>query len=157
MGSIQGIDSIPVPDGQDLKQAQQSVIELVSEIDQSTFKPFKIDGLAAKSDSGLTGMRDELVLLSWCIVLLRTSEEGQASFEWAYRRQQDNPEDYTLNTAEVFSSLQRTVEQARNEILQRISTSSVDQSTSIPRPASLVLSTGLLAQTTSEVDDKVGE
>lgn len=157
MGSIQDIDAILVEDGQNLKQAQESVIELASETDQNGFRSFKIDTLEANAESCLTGMRDELVLLSWSIVLLRTSEDGQASFEWAYKAQFENLQSQSLNTGQVISSLQESVQQAGAEILQHIRTSSVDRSTPIPNPASLILSTSLLSQTSNELDDKVSK
>ena len=155
MGSIQDIDTIPVPNGQKLKQAQQSVIEIAPETDRNAFRSFEIHGLAADTESCLTSMRDELVLLSWSIVLLRTSEEGQVTFEWAYSGQSENLQSQSLNTAKVIPSLQGSVEQAANEVVQHISTSSIDQSTPYSKPASLVLSTGLLSKSTSDLDDKV--
>lgn len=157
MGSIQDIESIALPNGQSLKQAQESIVELTTQINRNSPESFKIHGLAADSESCLTGMRDELVLLSWCIVLLRTSEEGQASFEWAYSRQSEILQSQCLNTAQVIPSLQRSVEQAGTEIQQNISRSSVDQSSTIHTPTSLVLSTSLLSQNPTGVDDKVRE
>lgn len=157
MGSIHDIDTVPVLDGQNVKQAQESVVELVLKTDQNAFRSFKINDLAANAQSCLTGMRDELVLLSWCIVLLRTSEEGQASFEWAYSGQSVNLQTQLLNTVQVVSNLQGTVEEAGTEILQHIGTSSVDQSISISKPSSLILSTSLLSQTISGPDDNVSK
>ena len=157
MGSIQDIDTILVPDGQNLKQAQESIIELGTEPDQNPFRAFKIEDPAENAESCPTGMRDELVLLSWCIVLLRTSEEGQASFQWAYSGQSKSLQSKKLATVEVLSSLQESVEQARTEILQHIRTSSVDQSTSISQPTSLILSTSLLNQTAGEPEDRVSK
>ncbi|GAM43876.1 hypothetical protein TCE0_060f19046 [Talaromyces pinophilus] len=154
MGSIQDIDTILVPDGQKLKQAQESFIELGTEPDQNPFRSFKIEDPAAKEESCPTGMRHELVLLSWCIVLLRTSEEGQVSFEWAYSGQSESLQRKHLATVEVLSSLQGSVEQARTDILQHIRTSSVDQGTSTSQPTSLILSTSLLNQTAGEPEDR---
>lgn len=157
MRSIQDIVTTPVLDGQNLKQAPDSAIELVTGTHDRVFRSFKLDGLAVKQDSCLTGMRDELVLLSWCIVLLRTSEEGQVSFEWAYRDQSENLESHLLNTAQVIPSLEGSVEQVGTQILQHVCTNSSDQPTLTSSPVSLVLSTGLLSQTTSDLDDKVSE
>ncbi|KAI7973178.1 hypothetical protein EIK77_004455 [Talaromyces pinophilus] len=157
MGSIQDIDTILVPDGQKLKQAQESFIELGTEPDQNPFRSFKIEDPAAKEESCPTGMRHELVLLSWCIVLLRTSEEGQVSFEWAYSGQSESLQRKHLATVEVLSSLQGSVEQARTDILQHIRTSSVDQGTSTSQPTLLILSTSLLNQTAGEPEDRVSK
>lgn len=156
MGSIQDIESIVSPDGQSLKQAPGSVAELRAHNDQKSSRFFKIDGLGAKKESSLTGMRDELVLLSWCIVLLRTSEEGQASFDWAYSGQSGSLQSHCLNTAQVISSLQRSVEQAGIEILRHISTSAVDHSSPTPTSTSLVLSNSLLSKT-NKVDNEVSQ
>ncbi|KAE8547820.1 hypothetical protein EYB25_009613 [Talaromyces marneffei] len=154
MGSVQDIDTIPVPDGRNMKQAQEPVVELVTKTVQKLFRSFTIGNLVSKQKSCLTGMRDELVLLSWCIVLLRNSEEGQASFEWTYKGQSENIQSQPLNTAQVIASLQGSVEQTGTEILQHISTQSVNQSIPISSPASIVLSTSLLSQKTSELGDK---
>lgn len=157
MGSIQDIESIALPNGKSSKQAQDSVVELTTQTDQKSSRFFKVDGLATKRESCLTGMRDELVLLSWCMVLLRTSEEGQASFEWAYSKKSESLQSHCLNTAQVISSLQGSVEQAGSEILRHISRSSVDQSSPICTSTSLILSNSLLSQSTSEIDGKVSQ
>lgn len=158
MGSIEDIGTILVPDGQNPKQAQESFIELARENDETAFRSFRINGLAANTDVCLTGMRNELVLLSWSIVLLRTSEEGQVSFEWAYNRQSEHPQRKPLNPVQItFSNLQTSIEQAGTEILHNISTSSVDRSTPTSGITSLVLSTGILSQTTSEPENRVSK
>jgi hypothetical protein len=157
MRSIQDIDTIRVPDEQNLKQAPDSAVELVTGTHDRVFRSFKLESLAVKQDSCLTGMRDELVLLSWCIVLLRTSEEGQVSFEWAYREQSKDLNSHFFNTAQAIPSLEGSVEQVGRQILQHIRTGSSDQPTLTSSPVSLVLSTGLLSQTTSDLDGKVSE
>ncbi|KAG6354329.1 hypothetical protein INS49_004934 [Diaporthe citri] len=53
--------------------------------DGHPFKHFTIDGLFSPSETCLpTALRADVLLTSWLLVLIRTREERQASFEWAY-------------------------------------------------------------------------
>ncbi|EED13785.1 nonribosomal peptide synthase SidD [Talaromyces stipitatus ATCC 10500] len=152
MGSVQDVHLSPGPDGQHSKQAKDSVMELETENEPKGFRSFKLDNLAAKENLSPTGMRDGLVLLSWCMVLLRTSEDGQVSFEWAYRGKSKNLNVQSLSTAEVIPTLKCRLEKAASGIVRVINIKSWDQNTLASGPASLVLSTNLLTETNSEVD-----
>ncbi|KAK5656973.1 hypothetical protein OQA88_3496 [Cercophora sp. LCS_1] len=109
-------------------------------------RSFEIAGLASPSVSKLTGMRDDIVLLSWLIVLLRTKEEGELDFDWAYRShgtafEGDKRVEITLASDGAAGGLQTTVRQLAKDISHQlralIGTFSVN-------PATLLLSTGTL-------------
>ncbi|KAJ5484796.1 Nonribosomal peptide synthase sidD [Penicillium diatomitis] len=50
---------------------------------------YEISVLSCDDDGSPTGLRENVVLLAWLICLLRTSEDGKASFEWRYEDQLD--------------------------------------------------------------------
>lgn len=112
------------------------------------FRTFEVAGLAAEAT---TGMREDIVLLSWLIVLLRTKEDGQASFQWAYTGHDGQEvKNRSLSTEQVLPNLQSQVGDVSAVISKHISSEHVKPST----PASLLLSTGALSRTT-EVGEEV--
>jgi fusarinine C synthase len=85
------------------------------------FKPFEVDGLASKIS--LTGMRDEVLLLSWLIILLRTREDGIASYDWVYKSQADGCALEPVNRMamnEIMAGVQSEVGQAAAVIYRQI-------------------------------------
>ncbi|PYI03599.1 nonribosomal siderophore peptide synthase Sid2 [Aspergillus sclerotiicarbonarius CBS 121057] len=99
-------------------------------------------GLAAATPSG---MKEELLLVSWLIVLLRTREDGQTSFEWAYQGE-NNTVNKCLST-EVMTDLRSTVGQTAAAIARNIAP--------LQRSATaLLLSTGALSQSSEEPKDE---
>ena len=106
-------------------------------------------------------MRDEIILLSWLIVLLRTQEDSQVSYDWAYRDQENGsehkPKSKRLSTNEVITAPQSNVAQIGSAIYCHIATVAPSQSTAIFRPSSLLLSTSSLSQSPEDSIDKVSE
>ncbi|KAI9371278.1 hypothetical protein BJX61DRAFT_543816 [Aspergillus egyptiacus] len=120
-------------------------------------RSFKIDGLASDQPTA-TGLKEEVLLLSWFVALLRT-REGSISYEWAYNNRQDggtNPEieKTSLAVDELKIGLQSRVAEAATAISQHIATASSKQRGD-SSPASLLLSTGSLSQN-SEAKDEDG-
>jgi hypothetical protein len=120
------------------------------------FRSFEVPGLAPETSTP-TGMRDDLLLLSWLIVLLRTREDGQASYEWAYDGQEDGGvherKNRSLSTDQVEITLQSKVGEVAAAISRQIITATPDQAGSTP--ATLLLSTGSLSRTAEGAKDEV--
>ena len=102
----------------------------------------------------------EILLMSWLIVLLRTREDGQVSYEWAYTKESGaEVEPVTamrLSTTEVLPDLESTVERVASTIAGNVATSSLGE---LPSGAggSLLLSTGSLSRLNSKSgQDEVG-
>ncbi|KAF9895285.1 Non-ribosomal peptide synthetase [Aspergillus nanangensis] len=70
---------------------------------------------------GLTSIDDHIVLLSWLIVLLRTREDAQVNFEWAYRRPDiSEPLRNALSMTDVMPGLQSNVREVAGAIAGHI-------------------------------------
>ena len=126
------------------------------------FRTFEVPGLA--SDKGATpiGMREDLLLLSWLIVLLRTREDGQASFEWAYSIESGGQhggkqelETRTLSTDQVMPNLQIKVGDVASAISSHTATQPPEPRGHLSKPSSLLLSTGTLSRTSEGAKDDV--
>lgn len=126
--------------------------------DGDGFRVFKIVGLAP-DETTPTGMRDEIILLSWLIVLLRTQENSQICYDWAYKGQENGlehePVSKRLSTDEVMTAPQRNVAQIGSAIYRHIAAVAPSQSTAISSPSSLLLSTSSLSQSSEDSKDKV--
>ncbi|OOQ85145.1 Nonribosomal peptide synthetase 4 [Penicillium brasilianum] len=111
-------------------------------------RSFKVAGLIADQVSTPTRMREEIVLLSWLIVLLRTREDGRISYEWAYQNQRDwsNGEVANkLSTEEVLPRLQDSVGDSLAAVSRHIESVKANL-TAEPSSTSLLLSTGSLLE-----------
>jgi len=95
---------------------------------------FEVASLSA-DDLGAP-LTPELVLFAWFIVLLRTQEDGQVSFEWASQ----NGQPTSLHASEVMQGLDSKAEDVVAAIFQRVTYCS-----------SLLLSTGTLSESEDEV------
>lgn len=96
------------------------------------------------------GITEDLVLLSWLIVLLRTREDGQASFDWRYGPD-DEGKPQAISSEKVMTGLDNKAEGVAAAIKKEISTESPKSS-----PAKLLLSTGRLSQVAEGTKDEVG-
>ncbi|TID23425.1 nonribosomal siderophore peptide synthase Sid2 [Venturia nashicola] len=71
-----------------------------------------------------TGIREEVLLVAWLLVLLRTRENGHADFSWGHRDQTDAFELGSLNNKflmnEVISGQQDSIDQAAQAIYRHI-------------------------------------
>ncbi|OKL63567.1 Nonribosomal peptide synthetase 4 [Talaromyces atroroseus] len=158
MGSIQDFNETLNPGRHEVK-IEHRVMEKIptSRVNNEGFRSSKITGLATDLKLNPTGMKDEIVLLSWFIVLLRTHEEGTFSYEWAYKSYSNRSESKRANGCisidQVIPDLQTTVEQASASIARYITTNVLDQNTLIGSPASLTLSTSSLSRTFEKAND----
>ncbi|KAH0493337.1 hypothetical protein TgHK011_000011 [Trichoderma gracile] len=80
-----------------------------------------LPGLLSEQPYTPTGMKDEILLLAWLIVLLRTREDRQASYDWMYRTRQTEDRhplsSGSLSTDEVLGNFNRNIRQATAAIL----------------------------------------
>ncbi|PLB43453.1 nonribosomal siderophore peptide synthase Sid2, partial [Aspergillus steynii IBT 23096] len=127
------------------------------QVDES-FRSFKLVGLESDHTISLTGKREEVLLLSWLIVLLRTREDSQFSFDWSHRNQQDDVandfETRSLSMSEVVSDLRNLVGQTATDLVPRVTAATSSPYTAATNPTSLLLSTGSLSQTSTESRDE---
>lgn len=130
------------------------------QFDDVVFESFGINGLATAQDTTPTGLRHEILLLSWLIVLLRTQEESQVCFDWACKSQQDGfepePTSRRLSMEEVMTGLQDNVKQVAAAISLDVATAVSNQHAITSDPAALLLSTSSLSRTSEEAKDEVG-
>lgn len=122
--------------------------------DDSNFRYFNVADLVADAIAIPTGM-EEIILLSWLVVLLRTREDSQICFEWTHKDRVDESAIRSLSMGEVMSGgLESTLGQTAEAISQYVATSSPGER-SISKPASLLLSTGALSSSPDQVKDNV--
>ncbi|RDL33296.1 AMP-binding enzyme [Venustampulla echinocandica] len=121
-------------------------------------RSFKIVGLALDQTTALTGMRDEILLLSWLIVLLRTQDGGQICYDWAYKGRengfQHEPVNRSLSMEEVKAGLQSTVGQTAAAISSYLTMIAPSQLAAMSSPVSLYLSTSSLSPPSEEAKDE---
>lgn len=94
---------------------------------------------------------EEILLASWLITLLRTREDGEVSYEWAYSTREDGGARKSeavmrLSTKDVMSGLDSVVEQVAAAISRHIATASPTLSPDLAGHISLLLSAGSLSQ-----------
>lgn len=146
--------------GQNHPKNEAMGISSGGQADGDGFRSFKIVGLAPDQTTP-TGMREEIILLSWLIVLLRTQENSQICYDWAYKDQENGlehePVSKRLSTDEVMTAPQSNVSQIGSAIYRHISTVATSQSTGTSSPSSLLLSTSSLSQSSEGPKDKVSE
>jgi fusarinine C synthase len=160
MGSIQDFHETLISHQNGVKR-EHSYVEktAASLVGSEGFRALKITDLATDLTLNPTGMKDEIVLLSWLIVLLRTREEGIVSYEWNYQCNSNgieyNRKHESLSTDQIIPDLQNTVEQATTSIAGCITTDALGQNAYTGGPASLILSTSSLSQTAEKSNDEV--
>jgi hypothetical protein len=156
MGSIL-VDEIP---GEN--EGRNSPIDILSKgepADSNGFRYFEVAGLVSDQLLSLTSMKDETLLLSWLIVVLRTREGGQVSFDWAYKSPDgasgDELETRSLSTDEVVTELQNNITETTAVVSRFITTAEPSQRTPKSNPGSLLLSTSSLSKTSEGAKDEV--
>lgn len=119
------------------------------------FTAFKITDLASEQDTPPpTGLKEEVVLLSWLITLMRTREGAQFAFEWAYHGQEEGHlEQKSLAMSEVVQQPPGNVEEMLAAVSRRVGDEQAKEATS--GPVSLLLSTGSLIRTSAEPNSEV--
>ncbi|PYI35680.1 nonribosomal peptide synthase SidD [Aspergillus indologenus CBS 114.80] len=128
--------------------SQQQQQQQQSQVDADGFHLFQVAGLEAPSTptSAITptGTREDILLVSWIILLLQSCEDGQVRFEWAYSTGGKS----SLSTPQVMPGLQSTIVQVSAAVAQHIAAATQDQSPATP--TTLLLSTGSLSQAPEE-------
>ncbi|KAG9708223.1 nonribosomal peptide synthase SidD, partial [Aureobasidium melanogenum] len=105
-----------------------------------------MDKLAFQSSTAPSGMREDILLASWLIVLLRAREGERVTFDWTYQSSSYASEQpcRQISMENVMKGLQDSVDNVVRTIASKIpAPRSYVRST---EPASLLLSTGLLKQ-----------
>lgn len=108
-----------------------------------------------------TTMREEILLLSWLLVLMRTSEDSQVVCEWAYRTRGAGDGDVTMKAMrlsgdQVMQSLNNNVEQVAAAISGHIA-AVPSLGLDLQNSRSLLLSTGTLSRNSDGASkDQVG-
>ncbi|GAB1198118.1 Nonribosomal peptide synthetase 4 [Aspergillus pseudonomiae] len=132
-------------------------ISSAGQADGDGFTSFEVAGLAADEPTTPTGMREEVLLISWLIVLLRTREGGHIRYDWAYKGREcgaeQEPVKAYLSMGELAIGLQDSVGQATATISQYIKTVSSSTEATASNTASLLLSTGSLSQSSDDVKE----
>lgn len=127
------------------------------------FREFQITGLACDQNQTLTGMKEEILLLSWLLVLLRTREDGHTCYEWIHKNpEQEFQDDYestkrTISMDTVMPGLQSNVRQVTASIFHCIIAAAPNEPATTFSPLSLLLSTSTLSRASKEVEEKVSE
>jgi hypothetical protein len=156
MGSIH-VESMPGQEGLGIREVD---VPLIRQTNGDGFRSFKVMGLEADQISS-TGMRDEILLLSWLIVLLRTREDSEVCYNWAYKSRdgvvEGEPVNRRLVTDDIVPGRQSTVGQVAAKISRHTSVATSTPCTSTSGPASLLLSTGSFSQTSEGVKDEVSK
>lgn len=160
MGSIQ---DLMIPDENSWKGGDTTNKQLgTDQGNREGFRSLKIAGLETDLNSSPTGVKEEVLLLSWFIVLLRTREEDRISYEWAYQSQSNNDASShkrlirCISSDQVVPDLQSKVEQVTTSIARHINAAASNQNElGGTSPASIILSTSLLSQTSDRVNDEV--
>ena len=120
---------------------------------------FDIAGLAPGNCGTPTGMRDEIILLSWLIVLMRTQESSAVRFEWQYQGSEEilgNGDSVrTLSPNEVMIGLQSHTGQVAAILAGTIPSITQSQQSKLATRPSLRLSNASLSQSSDDATDEV--
>lgn len=122
----------------------------------STFRDsYKMEKLAFQSTTTPSGMREDILLASWLIVLLRTREGERVAFDWTYQSSSGVSEEPCRHVSmdNVMKGLQDSVDSVIRAMSSQILTArSFERNL---EPVSLLLSTGLLQQQQSDEETMV--
>lgn len=120
---------------------------------------FALPNLSAKESSTPTGMKDEYLLLSWLIVLLRMKEDRQANCGWIYQTREPEIESELargeLSTNKVLGNLKSTVGQATVAISKYMTGAVLQSLERYSTPVSLLLSTEYRLNENNKAKDNV--
>jgi amino acid adenylation domain-containing protein len=124
-------------------------------------KTFEIDGLAPQNCSTPTGMRDEIILIAWLIVLMRVQESSLVRCEWQY---QGSPQELengdavrSLSPNDVMIGLQSHTGQSAAILAGTVPSITEEQQSALSSPASIRLSTGPLSLSSEDAKDEVSQ
>ncbi|KAL1307029.1 hypothetical protein AAFC00_005654 [Neodothiora populina] len=119
---------------------------------------FEVQGLPSSQITFPTGMREDVVLLSWVIVLLRSREDSDISFDWAYDTRKDplvpqSTNKRRLAMKDVIVNLQSPVKDTLAAISSYLAASRQEQIEADSGTISIILSTSTLSQTSDKVEE----
>lgn len=129
-------------------QFQSKGVDLPSRpVDRDGFRCFQVAELAPEATTP-SGMKEEVVILAWLIVLMRTHEGTLPRFEWAYKSRVEDAGVKSVNnelpTETLVSGLDSSVEQVATAISQHIKTVTPAELGAASSSVSLILSSGSL-------------
>ena len=120
---------------------------------------FDILGLAPGNCGTPTGMRDEIILLSWLIVLMKTQESSAIRFEWQYQGSEEalgnGDAVRTLSPGEVMIGLQSHTAQVAAMLAGTIPSITPMQRSKLATSPSLRLSNASLSRSSDDATDEV--
>ena len=118
-----------------------------------------LPGLLSEPQSTPTGLKDEIILLSWLIVLLRVKEDRQASYDWMYRtREPENKHRLSsgyLSTSQVIANLKSNVREATTAVSTYLSGITLNSQVGHPGSMSLILNTECQPKDADERESQV--
>ena len=145
------MDSIFAADGNARIYQNDVLVNGFSEDDGLSFADFND---LASGHNTTTGMREDIVLTAWLIVLLRTREGSRVSFDWAYKSPTDENElassHKCLSMDKVMGGLRDNISNVSQAILDQISTTGSLNGSASGIRHSLLLSTSSLSQQPEE-------
>jgi hypothetical protein len=145
------------------------------------FTSFDAVGLSTEHITTATGMREDILLLSWLIVLLRTRDDSNITYEWTYKDQANQldrePIVRRLVMDQVVSGLNSNLQDTAAVISRHIATPASSQSDEtssanespastsasfesfeeVSSPSSLLLSTSSLSRISHQATDEVSD
>lgn len=125
-------------------------------LNDSDGRTFEI--LQLRDDILPTGLREDLVLVAWLAVLLRSREGSSVDFEWAYAHDTTTEDDTTISNRsmdKVMKYLQSSIKEVANVVREDITSSKPSNIQASSTPAKLVLSTSTLSRTSEGTGDEV--
>jgi hypothetical protein len=134
-------------------------MSLINEASGMEPQTFDITGLAPANCGTLTGMRDEIILLSWLIVLMRTQDSGSVRCEWQYQGsgQVFGSGDAVrpLSPNEIMIGLQSHTGQVAAMLAGTIPSITQEQESALAVRPSLRISNASLSQSSDDATDEV--
>ncbi|KAK0732144.1 nonribosomal siderophore peptide synthase Sid2 [Lasiosphaeris hirsuta] len=132
------------------RRGHKEAAPLIGQANGDGFMSFEVDSLRSATP---TGMREEILLLSWLIVLLRTQEDSEICFDFDYQGSDDVATIEPVNV-DIAIDLQTSVSQNAAAISHHITSRPALKSQTATSHHSLVLSTGPLSQSSGEANDQ---
>lgn len=122
---------------------------------KQSFRSFEIAELSSQDGFYFTGMKEEIVLLAWVIVLLRTREGVLPLYDWAYKGEEGNGQHNRLPTEDIIPNLQITIEEALAATLKYVRVVA-GETKCTEGVSSLLVSSNRLSGFSDQVNDEVG-
>jgi hypothetical protein len=133
------------------KHTTDSDHDTLSETPGSSAFTHNNENLAFQSPSTSSGMREDILLASWLVVLLRTREGERVSFDWTYQNSSNVSEEPPrhLSMEDVMEGLEDSINNVTGTISKKIS--KADSGKSYAEPVSVLLSTSVISQQSEDL------